>query len=200
MLPFIRDKYMVSKYENIEVENSFNNIDKLLKSHKYSEVLLSLLNNQRRRIVSPYNSDLNHAWYLVGSAFYKQVEFDSALLAFKKSYNHWKEDVASIRAIGNCYSELGNPKMAKYYFIKAINIGGKTYKDLNILTYNLGNAYFDMQKYDLAISEYKKVKKFDSETYHLAQKNIEHAQSKKKDIKQYGRSMGLKKRGKRQSH
>ncbi len=164
----------------------FDNIQKLLKASKYSQSLSLLLNDEQNRIASPYNSDCNHAWYIVGYIFYKQGDFNNALLAHKKSYRIWKEDVPTIKAIGICYSELGNPKMAKYYFIKAKKICGKKYKYLNELIYNLGNAYFDMGKYDLAITEYKKVRKSDSkeayhkETYQLAQKNIEHAKQKQK--------------------
>lgn len=156
-------------------ESPFDNIEKLLKSSNHSEVLLTLLNKKGDKIIQPYAIDLNHAWYLVGSAFFKQCEYNNALFAFKKSYRYWKDDIAAIRGIGNCYLELGSPQMAINYFSEAIKVGGKKYKDLNILIYNLGNAYFDMQKYDLAISEYKKVKKSDAETFQLAQKNIEHA-------------------------
>jgi len=162
------------------MKDHFNKVDKILKSPKYSEALNILLNLNGNRIVHPYNSDLNHAWYLVGVVYFKKENYIDALCAFKKSYHHYRDDVAAIRAIGNCYSGLENPKTAKYYFIKAINIGGKKYKDINILTYNLGNAYFDMKKYDLAISEYKKVKKSDKETFDLAQKNIKHVMDKKK--------------------
>jgi tetratricopeptide (TPR) repeat protein len=163
-------------------KNPFLQVEKILKSSKYSEALVLLLGSKKShvgkgaRIVPPYNSDLNHAWYLVGVVFYKQGKFNDALLAFRRSYRHWNKDVAAIRAIGNCYSELRNPKTAKYYFIKAISIAGKGYKDIDILIYNLGNAYFDLKKYDLAIAEYKKVRKSDRVSYNLAQKNIKHAQ------------------------
>ncbi len=158
----------------------FVKVEKLIKSSKYCEVLLILLGDKKNRILSPYNSDLNHAWYLVGCVFYKQEKFYDALLAFKRSYRHWKKDVSVIRAIGNCYSELKNPKVAKYYFIKARTMGGGSYKGLDILNYNLGNAYFDMKKYGLAISEYKKVRKSDKKTYCLAKKNIDHAKKRSK--------------------
>lgn len=160
------------------MKDNFSKIEKILKSPKYIEVLNILLNLNRTRVVVPYNSDLNHAWYLAGIVYFKQKNYIDALRAFKKSYHHYKNDIAAVRAIGNCYSELGNPKTAKYYFIKAINIGGDKYKDIDVLIYNLGNAYFDMKKYDLAISEYKKVNKNDEETFDLAQKNIKHAESK----------------------
>lgn len=158
--------------------NPFDRITQLLKTSNCSEVLILLLNDSGNRIIPPYNSDLNHAWYLVGCAFYKQERYSNALKAFKNSYRHWTEDVDAIRAIGNCYSELRNPKTAKYYFIKAISIGGNYYKGADILTYNLGNTYFDMKKYLQAITEYKKVRKSDLKTYRLAQKNIIHAKDR----------------------
>jgi len=156
-------------------DGHFKKIEKKLKSPKYSGILNDLLSLNGSRIISPFNSDLNHSWYLVGVVFFKKKNYLNALSAFKKSYRHYKHDTAAIRAIGNCYIELGNPKTAKYYFMKAIKTGGRKYKDLNILIYNLGNAYFDLKKYDLAILEYKKVKKTDMETFDLAKKNIKHA-------------------------
>jgi tetratricopeptide (TPR) repeat protein len=158
--------------------DKLDGVRKMLGVDKGVEPLSILLNKKTGRIKSPYNADLNHAWYIVGLIYYKQGSIASALSAFKKSYRHWSEDIAAIRAIGNCYSDLGNPRMAKFYFSKAINTGGKNYKDLDILIYNLGNAYFDLKKYDLAIAEYKKVRKKDKTTYSLAQKNIKHAQKK----------------------
>mgnify|MGYP000216966418 CR=1 FL=1 len=157
------------------MSDQFDDIHKLLRAGKGNAVLSMLINKKTGRINKAYSVDLNHAWYIVGSVLYKQEKFGDALLAFKKSYRHWKEDVDAIKAIGTCYSELENPKIAKYYYIKAKTIGGKRYKDIDALTYNLGNAYFDMEKYDLAISEYKKVRKSDKKTYQLAQKNIKHA-------------------------
>ncbi len=163
------------------MKDHFDKIEKILKSPTYVEVLDLLLNSNGSRVVKPYNSALNHAWYLVGVVYFKQENYVDALHSFKKSYRHYKNDIAAIRAIGNCYSELGNPKTAKYYFMKAIKMGGNKYKDINILIYNLGNAYFDMKKYDFAIFEYKKVNKNDKETFDLAQKNIKHAKSMESD-------------------
>lgn len=155
----------------------FKNLQKLMKQGKTREVLGALLNVRANRIAAPYNKDLNHAWYLVGVAYYKEERYQEALLAFKNSYRHWEADVDALWAIGNCYSELGNAKMAKYYFIKAKNIGGTEYKGLNAIIYNLGNAYFDLGQYELAISEFKKVKALDGKSYKLAQRNIKHAKA-----------------------
>lgn len=155
----------------------FDEISKLLRSSRRNIVLSMLLNAETGRIKKPYISDLNHAWYIVGSILYKQqCAYTGALSAFKKSYRHWKGDVAAIRAIGNCYSDLGNPKMAKYYFEKARTVGGKKYKDIDIVTYNLGNAYFDMGKYRDAVKQYKKVGKRDKRLFKLACSNIKKAE------------------------
>lgn len=144
----------------------------MLKQQEYCEVINTLVNKNTKRISKPFSQDLNHAWYLVGLAYYKHENYNEALHAFMKANRNWKDDIAAIRAIGNCYSELGKPKSAKYYFIKARDMGGRKYKDLNILNYNIGNAYFDLGKYQLAIDEYKKVKKSDEITYDLTKKNI----------------------------
>lgn len=160
------------------MSNVFDIVEDLSRKGASAQVLGLLLNNESHRVVAPYTEDLNHAYYLAGLAFHKQGQVENALSAFKKSYRHWKEDVAALRALGNCYSELGNPKAAKYYFLKARHVGGEKYKGWNILTYNLGNAYFDLGKYDLAISEYKRVRKSDITSYELAQKNIKHSLEK----------------------
>lgn len=95
------------------MSDQFDEVQKMQRAGKGNAALSMLINKKTRRINKAYSADLNHAWYLVGSVFYKQEEFGDALLAFRKSYRHWKEDVAAIRAIGNCYSELGNPKIAE---------------------------------------------------------------------------------------
>ena len=167
----------------MNTEKIFFPITKLLKSHKYDQVLSCILNSKSNRIVKPYNSNLNHAWYLVGQSYYKLSYYSDALAAFRKSYRYWKEDIAAIRAIGNCLSELNKPKQAQYYFTKALKIGGEKYKAYDILLYNLGNTYFDLGDYRNAINYYRKVSKNDPESYMLANKNIKHAEknSRKKN-------------------
>ncbi len=156
---------------------TFEILQKMMQQGKTRKVLGALLNQHSNRIVKPYKEDLNHAWYLVGVAYYKEKRYEEALLAFKNSYRHWRFDVDALRAIGNCYSELRNAKMAKYYFIKAKNLAGKEYEGINALIYNLGNSYFDLGQYRLAISEFKKVKASDAKSYEFAQKNMKLAQT-----------------------
>ncbi len=159
----------------------FENVHTLLRERKLKRALNLMLNKNTNRIIAPYTEDINHAWFLIGDVYFKLGRMDEALAAFKKAYRHWKEDIDAMMLIGNCYDELGNPKTAKYYYIKAIStIGRKRHKRLDGLTYNLGNAYFDMGKYELAITQYKKVRKSNKEVYQLAQKTINLSQKRLK--------------------
>jgi len=160
----------------MKTEELFLPITDLIKTQEYEQVLSCLLNNSGNRIRTPYTADLNHSWYLVGLSYFKLSNYPDALAAFRRSYRHWKEDVAAIRAIGNCLSELEDPKRARIYFKKALNIGGEEYKGYDILLYNLGNTYFDVGDFENAIKFYRKVSKNDHESYILAQKNINHAE------------------------
>ena len=85
-------------------------------------------------------------------------------------------------AVANCYSEIGRPIMTKRYLLKALSTRGIGGKEKEVITYNLGNAYFDLKKYEFAIQEYKKIKKSKSEVYRLARKNIDYINNQKRQL------------------
>lgn len=124
------------------------------------------------RIYKPYSSDLNHAWYIVGDELYLLGNKKEAVLAFKNSLRHRKHDVEAMMAIANCYSDLGNPRMAQFYLARAIKIDS----DNDGLRYNLGNSLLDLGKYSEAISEYALVKT-GSGLSRLAKRNSKRAES-----------------------
>ncbi len=154
------------------MSDKFDAVYKLKRAGK-NKVALSLLVDQKTgRIKKPYNDDLNHAWYTVGDIYYKGKEYYKAINAFKKAFMNWSDDVESLWAIANCYSEIGKSWLTKYYLEKAIQLSGE--KDG--LRYNLGNALFDMGKYREAIKQYKKVRSKDKQLYKLACSNIKKAE------------------------
>lgn len=152
----------------------FSQIYKLKEEGKYRLALSKLVDNKTGRVKSPYTEDKNHAWYTIGDIFFKSRKYYEAIRAFQKAHKYWTDDVEALWAIANCYSELGKPWLAKYYLIKAIAINGK--KDE--LRYNLGNALFDMEEYEDAVREYKKVGKNNKKLCMLAASNIEKAKRK----------------------
>ena len=159
----------------------FKHIHDLLVSNDYELVLDEVLNFETGRIKAPYSEDLNHAWYIVGDCYFKLSDYQMALRAFKNSLRNRKSDYQAMVAIANCHSEMGKPKQAKHYLLKAILSPEAKAQILDAIRYDLGNAYFDMHKYELAFDEYMKVRKSAPEVYSLARKNIELIQSKYKD-------------------
>lgn len=143
----------------------FTELYELSSQGEHRKVIQRLI-SPRGRIVKPYSAELNHAWYLVGDAFYQMNEFREAVSAFKKALANSRDDIDAMMALANCHSELANPRLSVYYLIRAAELDQAN----DDLRYNLGNAYFDLGQYDKAISEYSRVKP-DSRVAELALKN-----------------------------
>jgi len=67
------------------MKDIFERIHELLRKSEYRIALDSLLTNNHKSIKSPYDSDVNHAWYLVGDTYYLLGDFQHAVSAFKKA-------------------------------------------------------------------------------------------------------------------
>ena len=152
---------------------AFTKIESMIDNQEFLSALDHILNYETGRIKSPFSKDLNHAWYLVGSIYFMCDDFNQSLRALKCSLKHWEDDHQAMYGVACCYSELGKPKLAERYFRKALSLSPNRGKYI----YNLGNALFDQNEYELAIIEYLKVPKSDLETHLLAQKNILKAKS-----------------------
>lgn len=146
----------------------FDGIHNLLKAEKYHEVLELVLNQKRNRIRKPYDTDLNHAWYVVGNIFYKRNDFDYAISCFKKALKHWTEDVETMCALANSYSEIDQPNKAAYWLLKALKISPANPTFL----YNYANALFDLKRYQKAIKYYLQIPLEVHDIYELARKNV----------------------------
>lgn len=153
---------------------TFDDLYKLSSKGRHREVL-DILISPSGRVRRPYSLDLNHAWYVAGDELYSLGDIKRAMMAFKKALAHSRGDVAAMMAIANCYSDLGNPRMAAFYLLKALSVDNKN----NDLKYNLGNAYFDLGEYEKAIAEYSQVES--GRIARLARKNARRAVQKKKD-------------------
>lgn len=148
--------------------DQFDKLHKLQRAGKSEAVLSLLFDKSTGRIKKPYNTDLNHAWYIVGDLLYKKKQYKKAIHAFKKALVSWSSDIEALWAIANCYSNLGKPGWARFYLSKAMQIDKKQ----DALKYNLANALFDMGKYDEALKHYKGVGKKDKQLFKLARSNI----------------------------
>ena len=155
----------------------FKELDEMSARGAHREILNRLISS-RGRIFGPYSSDLNHAWYLVGDSFFCLGEINKSLKAFKRALAYDRGDFFSMMAIANCYSAMSKPRMALYYLSKAVVLNEKH----DGIRYNLGNAYFDLNRYDEAIREYALVGK-GSDVAKLARANSKKAVMMAKIVK-----------------
>jgi len=70
------------------MKDVFEYIHELAMRGYYLEVLKALLTQDCTTIVSPYNTDTNHAWYLVGCAYFKLKNYQNAISAFKRAIEY----------------------------------------------------------------------------------------------------------------
>ena len=149
----------------------FNEIHILLREEKYDDVIDRLLSGNQHDISSPYASDKNHAWYILGDVYFHKRRFESAISAFKKSIEYRGNDIEAMLAISNCYSEIGMPDKAEEVLQKAMVYDS----DNGNIIYNLANSLFDQGKYKKSIYFYRKITKENPELYKVASINIKHA-------------------------
>jgi len=153
------------------MRDPFESIHKLLKQRKLALVLRLLLDS-KHRVKAQFRGDVNHAWYLVGDAYQRKGDYQSAITAFKRAFQNREEDLEALWAIGDCYSEIGRPILAERYYRKVLQFS----KHNVAIRFNLGNALFDQGKYGRAISVYRSIEeRVDSKVYRLAQKNLRNA-------------------------
>ena len=151
-------------------ETAFQRAHSLLRKKQWKRVVELVCDKRRTRLRLPFNSDANHAWYIVGDALYKSKKISAAAAAFRRAIRAYPQDAQAFWALGNCCSELGKPTLAERYFRKGLKFASAA--DRPKLTFNLGNALFDQQKYGAAKKEYKKIGKKDTRLRKLAQNNI----------------------------
>jgi tetratricopeptide (TPR) repeat protein len=151
------------------VENIFNDVHALLRSPKFRSVPKILLNPRNRRVIGPYNSDLNHAWYVIGESEARAKQYDGAIRSFQKAHKHDRQDWMALWAIGDCYDEMKLPRMALRYYARALKLAPKN----GALRYNLANALIDLRQYGEAIRQLRKITSEDVELRRKVKKNLE---------------------------
>lgn len=154
--------------------DAFDSIHALLRQRKYGAVLRRIVDTKGGRLKAEYRTDSNHAWYIVGDILFRRGRFGSAALAFKRALRSRPNDAQASWALGNVYSELAKPTLAERYFRKALRHD----KSNDAVRFNLGNALFDQQKYELAIDVYRTVKRSSRREFRLARKNIDRAKAR----------------------
>lgn len=152
------------------MKNIFEKVHQLSREGKCNDMIDILLSGNGTTIKSPYDKDLNHAWYLVGDAYYRQGKFQFAISAFKRAIEDYPEDKEAILALANSYSESNLPEKAEI----ALRDGLRKWPNNEQYIYNLANALFDQKKYQEAISLYKSLTD-QSELAVLAKRNIKSA-------------------------
>jgi len=156
---------------------TFERVHALLRSGRRAAALRALFASSTWRLKEPFSDDPNHAWYCVGTALFDSGKFDLASRAFKKSLRTRPDDFQALWALGDCYSELGHPKLAERYFAKAIRFGRK--ESALALTFNLANAFYDQGKFREAIRKYRRVLRGrDKAIARRARKNLALAKAK----------------------
>jgi tetratricopeptide (TPR) repeat protein len=146
--------------------NSLKIALRLIQRGKYDAAIRLLLDRKTGAIKGGGRSDLNHAYYLIGDAFYKKRDYIKALLFFRKSYQIDRSDWMAMRAIGGCLHCLRQYESAEIWFQKANEIHFE-YENV----YNIGNALFDNCNYKKAVETYSIIP-VDSYIYEKAKRNI----------------------------
>jgi len=153
----------------------FHRIYRLKRFGRYAQALDELVDNETRALRPPFDIDPNHAWYVVADIFYKLGDYERAAAGFLRALSYRDDDVQALKALANSYSELQEPKRAEHALRKAISLRPNDSE----LAYNLGNALFDQQQFDDAISVWTDIVTSDEELQTLVASNIDVAQQKR---------------------
>ena len=129
-----------------EKTDTFDSIYRLTAKSDLKRALDRIYDGRKLSIKPPFDSDLNHAWYIVGDIQYRRLDFKKALEAFHKALEYWPQDPDCHFALGNTYSELEEYREAERYYRKALKLS----PDDQGIIYNLGNALLDQNKFSEA--------------------------------------------------
>ncbi len=149
-------------------EDAFGRINELVRRDMLVEALREIYDRQTGELKSPFLSDANHAWYVVGDIAFRLGDFESAIRAFTASVAAREDDIEALWALGNSYSEAGRADEAERILRRASTLDPQN----EVLLYNLANALFDQEKYREAIDLYSSISQQNREVYEMAQKNL----------------------------
>lgn len=149
-------------------DDVFMRVHQLLKANMRLEALDMVYDKDRDQLKPPFDSDPNHAWYIVGDIFFKNQKFPQSIAAFELSVEFEPADEEAQLALANAYSSNDEWASAEKVLRCALDV------DLNneSIRYNLANAFFDQEKYTEAVELYESISNRDEELYEMAQSNI----------------------------
>lgn len=96
----------------------FETVHEAINKGQLEVALRQLLDMDVAKIRKPYTIDLNHAWYVVGSIYFKLSDYSQSLRAFRSALKNDSSDQQAAHAIANCYTELKRYKMAERFLKK----------------------------------------------------------------------------------
>jgi tetratricopeptide (TPR) repeat protein len=137
----------------------YRRIYALSRRGEFSAALAGVL-DEEGRIRPAFREDLNHAWYCVGDLLYRLDQFDEAMCAFRRSLRSRPADAEALMAVGNCYDDLGRPKMAERFYRRALASDELEQAGISEgLRYNLANTLFDQGRMKEAVRIYTQLGK-----------------------------------------
>ena len=159
----------------------FVKIHELMRAGRLEDVLKLIYSAEERALRQPYSADPNHSWYIVGDAFFRLERYSEARDAFRRSLEDWPEDVDAYLALGNALSAAGDPGGARDALLQANTLAPGDPR----ISYNLGNAYYDLGDLDKAAFFYGSASELqDAEVRKLSKANLrtlESARSQKRE-------------------
>jgi tetratricopeptide (TPR) repeat protein len=99
----------------------------------------------------------NHTAYAKGDRLFKKGQWEEAGAQFEIAIQELPEDWQAMWALGNCHAELKKPRKAAQQFELALTLADTD--AMPNLRFNLGNALFDLGRYEAAIEQYRLVPK-----------------------------------------
>lgn len=157
--------------------DNFVAVYKLLKMGKFEEAIAVLQDPATGRIRREFALNRNHAWYCVADSKFRSGDVRAAVSDFKKAYEADPEDVQCLLAIGNCYDELGKPKLAERFLHKALSLKPTGRTKAAVLV-NLGNSLLDQQRWADALEYFAAPSRRKDEIGTVAKKNLALARAK----------------------
>lgn len=170
-MPTVRSKTSSRKSAPVTYEEWCQEAYKLDRQGKHLAQISLIKHSNTWRLKNNFRANANHSWYLVGCAYFYLCKYEWAAKAFQKALRSQPEDGLAWWALGTSYSELGRYYSAYRAYVRGIR-SEYNRKALPRLYYNLGNALFDMKKFDEAIVMYSKVQKRRDEIGGMARKNL----------------------------
>lgn len=152
----------------MESKDNFEKVHELLLQRRFADALVEIYDQATDAVLFPYNSDLNHAWYVIGDIGWKTSDLKLALRGFKESLCHRPDDFEALWALGNVLSELGKHDESENCFRRALDLNPQSSE----VAFNLANELLDQEKFSEAVKIYEELLKSEFEEKKSVRKNL----------------------------